>query len=97
MAAQRGPGGRIGRVHGDIAKATEEVRAALAQRIAEIDPELLVELNVGIRSRTTPAEASWTDSWVDRFLDNGKFSDMWINLSGLQDKAREVESSGFSE
>jgi hypothetical protein len=92
MSTERRPEGRIGRVRGDVGKAADEVRAVLAKRVAEIDPDLLVDLTVGVRSRTTPAEASWTDSWVDRFRDNGKFTDMWINLSGLRDREGEVAS-----
>jgi hypothetical protein len=64
--------------------AVEAAREALAKQIAEIDPDLLVELTVGVKSRAESPEASWTDSWGDRFVDNGKFSDLWINLSGAR-------------
>ncbi len=58
-----------------------EAREALAKQLQELDPDLLVELTVGLRG---PAgeNAAWTDSWSDRFNDDGRFEDLWINLSG---------------
>jgi hypothetical protein len=78
----------------DLAVAVEEARQLLEQRLAEIDPALLVELTVGLRN-PPGSDASWTDSWTDRFLDNGKFSDMWINLSGIRDRVLPVEDDRF--
>jgi hypothetical protein len=72
-----------------ISDAVGETRAALESRIAAIDPSLLLELTVGIRSLVD--DASWTDSWGDRFSDNGRFDDQWINLSGDQSELTEEE------
>jgi hypothetical protein len=90
MSTQRHAAARMKRLQGEIAEAAEEARALLARRIAEIDPDLIAELTVGIRSRERD-DASWTDSWADRFNDNGKFDDQWINLSGLRDTIVERE------
>lgn len=78
----------------DLAIAVEEARALLERRLADLDPDLLVELTVGLRTPPT-AEAGWTDSWTDRFLDNGKFSDMWINLTGDRERYRLAEDERF--
>jgi hypothetical protein len=97
MSSQRRPTGQIGRLQEQVAGATDDVRAALAKRVAQIDPNLLVELSVGIRSRPGSADASWTDSWHDVFSDNGKFDDMWINLSGLRGPEEEQENEAAAE
>ena len=90
MSSQRRPTGEKGRVHEQIARAAEEVRAALTKQVAQIDPDLVVELTLRVRPGFERADASWTDSWHDSFTDDGKFHDVWINLSGLEAGEREL-------
>lgn len=79
---------------GELSAAVEEARQTLERKLADLDPDLLVELTVGLRNRAI-ADAGWTDSWVDRFLDNGKFSDMWINLTGVREHYRIAQDQRF--
>jgi len=71
-------------LHAEIAAAIEGPRRDIIARLSGIDPGLLVQLTIGLGRGDRP-EATWTDSWADRFIDNGKFSDLWINLSGAQE------------
>jgi hypothetical protein len=72
----------------ELADAAEEARLVIENRLANLDPQLLVELSVGLRSRSV-ADAGWNDSFIDRFLDSGgKFGDVFINLHGAQAQFR---------
>jgi len=59
-----------------------EARESLSRQLQELDPDLLVELTVGLRGPGR-READWHDSWRDAFNDNGHFEDLWIDLSSL--------------